>query len=59
MDISDAGVLTPNQWMEIKLAAKVKLAKYIKDTTKIAVNPHSLFDIQVKRIHEVLSSDDV
>ncbi|CAZ82186.1 unnamed protein product [Tuber melanosporum] len=40
------------EWMEIKLAAKVKLAKYIKDTTQIAVNPHSLFDIQVKRIHE-------
>jgi starch phosphorylase len=40
------------EWMEIKLAAKIKLAKYIKDTTQIAVNPHSLFDIQVKRIHE-------
>lgn len=38
--------------MEIKLAAKIRLAKYIKDTTQIAVNPHSLFDIQVKRIHE-------
>lgn len=39
--------------MEIKLAAKIRLAKYIRDTTQIAVNPHSLFDIQVKRIHEV------
>lgn len=38
--------------MEIKLAAKIRLAKYIKDTALIAVNPHSLFDIQVKRIHE-------
>ncbi|KAH8155319.1 uncharacterized protein LAJ45_00329 [Morchella importuna] len=40
------------EWMEIKLAAKIRLAKYIRDTTQIAVNPHSLFDIQVKRIHE-------
>lgn len=38
--------------MDIKLSAKIKLAKYIKDTTQIAVNPHALFDIQVKRIHE-------
>jgi starch phosphorylase len=39
-------------WMEIKLANKIRLAKYIRDTTGISVNPHSLFDIQVKRIHE-------
>jgi starch phosphorylase len=39
-------------WMEIKLANKIRLAKYIRDTTSISVNPHSLFDIQVKRIHE-------
>ena len=42
--------------MEIKLANKLRLSRYIKDTTGIAVNPHSLFDIQVKRIHEVKSS---
>jgi len=41
-----------DEWMDIKLSAKIKLAKYIKDTTQIAVNPHALFDIQVKRIHE-------
>lgn len=39
--------------MEIKLANKIRLAKYIRDTTGTSVNPHSLFDIQVKRIHEV------
>jgi len=39
--------------MEIKLSNKIRLAKYIRDTTTISVNPHSLFDIQVKRIHEV------
>lgn len=39
--------------MDIKYANKVRLAKFINQTTKIAVNPSSLFDIQVKRIHEV------
>ncbi|KAA8904156.1 glycosyl transferase [Sphaerosporella brunnea] len=40
------------EWMEIKLSNKIRLAKYIRDTTGISVNPHALFDIQVKRIHE-------
>ncbi|KAI1415760.1 glycosyltransferase family 35 protein [Hypoxylon sp. FL1857] len=40
------------EWAEIKFANKVRLAKYIKSTTDITVNPSSLFDVQVKRIHE-------
>lgn len=40
------------EWSEIKYANKVRLAKYIKSTLGITVNPSSLFDVQVKRIHE-------
>ncbi len=40
------------QWRQIKLETKRNLAKYIQKKTGIVVNPESLFDIQVKRIHE-------
>ncbi|KAI1281179.1 glycosyltransferase family 35 protein [Xylaria sp. FL0933] len=40
------------EWAEIKYANKVRLAKYIKSTLDINVNPAALFDVQVKRIHE-------
>lgn len=40
------------EWQEIKYANKVRLAKLIKDTRGITVNPSALFDVQVKRIHE-------
>ncbi|KAI0523689.1 glycosyltransferase family 35 protein [Xylaria bambusicola] len=40
------------EWAEIKYANKVRLAKYIKSTLNINVNPAALFDVQVKRIHE-------
>jgi glycogen phosphorylase len=36
----------------IKHLNKVRLAKHIKNTTGYVVNPNSLFDVQVKRIHE-------
>ncbi|KAJ9154816.1 Alpha-1,4 glucan phosphorylase [Pleurostoma richardsiae] len=39
-------------WAEIKHSNKVRLANYIKETTGVVVNPSSLFDVQVKRIHE-------
>jgi starch phosphorylase len=40
------------QWREIKKAAKLDLAERIKNLTGIVVDPNSLFDIQVKRMHE-------
>jgi len=40
------------EFQEIKYANKVRLAKYIKEHNGVSVNPASLFDIQVKRMHE-------
>ena len=38
--------------MKVKQNNKNKLAEYLKEVTGVQVNPCSLFDIQVKRIHE-------
>ncbi|HEX7862251.1 MAG TPA: glycogen/starch/alpha-glucan phosphorylase [Verrucomicrobiae bacterium] len=40
------------QWRQIKLNSKRKLAALIAERTGIKVDPASLFDIQVKRFHE-------
>jgi len=40
------------KFMAIKRSNKVRLATYIERTTGIKVSPDSLFDVQVKRIHE-------
>ena len=40
------------EWRAMKLAAKHRLIRLIKQRTGNVVDPHSLFDIQVKRIHE-------
>jgi len=37
---------------EIKMRNKIRLAKYIKDKNNITVAPDSIFDVQVKRLHE-------
>ena len=40
------------QWGATKLSVKRKLAGYIHRQTGVLVDPSSLFDVQVKRIHE-------
>ncbi|WP_418745672.1 glycogen/starch/alpha-glucan phosphorylase [Frisingicoccus sp.] len=40
------------EFMEIKYQNKLRLAKYIKEHNHIDVDPHSIFDVQVKRLHE-------
>ena len=41
-----------DEFMAIKRANKARLAEHIARATGIAVDPASLFDVQVKRIHE-------
>ncbi len=41
-----------HEFMNIKYQNKVRLAKYIKEHNGIDVDPHSIFDVQVKRLHE-------
>jgi len=41
-----------NAFREVKLQNKMRLAKYIYKTTGIHVEPDSLFDVQIKRLHE-------
>jgi starch phosphorylase len=40
------------EWRRIKRANKQRLADYIKKSIEVEVDPDTLFDIQVKRIHE-------
>ncbi len=40
------------EFMNIKYRNKVRLAEYIKEHNGIDVNPRSIFDVQVKRLHE-------
>ena len=40
------------EFMQIKYQNKVRLAKYIKEHNDVNVDPRSIFDVQVKRLHE-------
>ena len=40
------------EFMNIKYQNKVRLAKYIREHNGIEVDPNSIFDVQVKRLHE-------
>ena len=40
------------EFMNIKYQNKIRLAKYIREHNGIEVNPRSIFDCQVKRLHE-------
>ncbi len=59
-DLKQMDKLTPladdkqaqKEFMDIKYQNKVRLAKYIKEHNGIEVDPNSIFDVQVKRLHE-------
>jgi len=40
------------RFAEVKNANKVALARHLKDVTGLRLDPHALFDVQIKRIHE-------
>lgn len=36
---------------DVKLANKKKFAKYVKEEMNITIDPHAIFDVQIKRLH--------
>lgn len=50
-ELSDDPVFQ-TQFMNIKKENKIKLAQYFKETAGVEINPDSIFDIQIKRLHE-------
>lgn len=40
------------QWREVKFANKQRLAALVQQECHVDFNPHALFDVQVKRLHE-------
>ena len=44
--------LSRQEFMQIKYQNKVRLAAYIKEHNGVEVDPRSIFDVQVKRLHE-------
>lgn len=48
--IEDKELLT--RWQAVKMINKQKLIRYIQENYDIEINPHSIFDSHIKRIHE-------
>ena len=48
--INDEKVL--NHLLQIKMNSKKDLSTYLKHTMNVTINPDSIFDIQIKRLHE-------
>ena len=44
--------ISRSEFMNIKYQNKLRLARYIKEHNGIDVDPRSIFDVQVKRLHE-------
>ena len=52
MAIYAADKKAQQEFMNIKYQNKLRLAKYVKEHNGIEVDPRSIFDVQVKRLHE-------
>ena len=48
--INDEGIL--KRILEIKHEKKIELVNYLRETRGIEINPNSIFDMQIKRLHE-------
>jgi starch phosphorylase len=59
-DLSQIAMLLPladdsqfrKQWAQVKLENKIRLAEYVFENTGVSFEINSMFDVQVKRIHE-------
>ena len=52
LSVYTSDLKSQREFMNIKYQNKIRLAKYIKEHNGIDVDPRSIFDVQVKRLHE-------
>jgi glucan phosphorylase len=50
--MSCASLLAQRTWLDVKLQKKQALAAYLKKTWDFDIDPTTMFDMQIKRIHE-------